>query len=92
MTRTLMGAILAAAILAIPYGTATAAEPMAGGVKVGDKYYPPCTSRGQDNCIQMGKQMKERMGMPGAKMPMHEKGPMGPEVPHGCSPVTTPCT
>lgn len=95
MTRAVVGAIFAAAVLAVSYSPGMAAEPTPGGVQVGGKYYPPCTSRMQDNCVQVPMRMRERVHVPAAKMPMHRPPMMRKgapaEVPRGCSPVTTPC-
>jgi hypothetical protein len=97
MNKAVVGAIIAAAVLAMPYGVGMAAERMPGGVEMGGKYYPPCTSRNQDNCVQVPMRMRERMHAPAKKMRMHKQpmmrkgASMTPEVPHGCSPVTTPC-
>lgn len=97
MNKAVVGAIVAAAVLAIPYSLGMAAEPMPGGVEMGGKYYPPCTSRNQDNCVQVPMRLRERMHVPETKAPMHKQpmmrkgAPTTPEVPRGCSPVTTPC-
>ena len=96
MNRAVVGAIVAAAVVAVPYSLGMAAERMPGGVEMGGKYYPPCTSRNQDNCVQVPMRMRERVHVPERapmhKQPMMRKGaPMTPEVPRGCSPVTTPC-
>lgn len=79
MTKFLTGIIVAGALLAVSSGVATAAD------------YPPCKSRSDDKCIQvpaaqMKKEMKKEMGGE-----MMKKEAMPAEIPHGCSPVTTPC-
>ena len=87
MGKFLTGMIAAGALLAVSSGAVLAAD------------YPPCTSRTQDKCMQVPagkmkseKMMKEDMGMKekGGKM-MKESMPGNMDIPHGCSPATTPC-
>ena len=87
MGKILTGMIAAGALLAVSSGAILAAD------------YPPCTSRTQDKCMQVPagkmkseKMMKEDMGMKekGGKM-MKESMPGNMDIPHGCSPATTPC-
>jgi hypothetical protein len=52
MNKILAAAMFAAAVMAMPFGAAMAAQ-QSQGVYVGSKYYPPCTSETQDNCVQV---------------------------------------
>lgn len=86
MTKFLTGIIAAGAILAVSSGVATAAD------------YPPCKSRSDDKCMQvpaaaMKMEMKKEMGGEMMKGDMMKKESMSgsSDIPHGCSPATTPC-
>ena len=89
MSKFLTGIVVAGALLAASSGLATAAD------------YPPCKSRSDDKCMQvpagaMKMEMKEEMGGEMMKKEMGgetmEKSMNGmSDIPHGCSPATTPC-
>lgn len=90
MIKALMAIVVTAVVLAAPLGVSVAAAQEAGGVRMGDKFYPPCKSRSDDRCVQvpgMGRMMD------GEKMGMEKRMPAAPTpgIPRGCSPVTTPC-
>jgi hypothetical protein len=82
----LTGMIAAGVLLAVSSGIALAAD------------YPPCKSRSDDKCMQVPagmmkseKMMKDGMKEEGGGKMMKESMSGDMSIPHGCSPVTTPC-
>lgn len=77
MNKLLAAAMFAVAVIAMPFGVAMAAQ-QSQGVYVGSKYYPPCTSETQDNCVQVNQlrhheAMKAEMSRKEGKMTKAEE-------------------